>query len=372
MSDPSNVKSPSIFSPSGFRDVVSGRRRGLAAATLRAILAAAEVPYTWVVRHRNRQFDCGTWTIQRVDVPVISVGNITLGGTGKTPMVEWIVRYLQMQGKRAGIVSRGYGARGGINDEAQELAWKLPGVPHLQNPDRVAAARQAVSEFGCQALVLDDGFQHRRIARDLDVVLLDALEPLGFEHVFPRGTLREPVEGLARADVIALSRANVLSAEQRALIHDRVTKLSLKATWLEVLHAPMVLVAARQEPGFESAGSEVSQPLESLKGRPVLAFCGLGNPAGFRHTLEACGYQVVEFFEFPDHHTYGPADREALAAAAQRLGVEAVVCTQKDLVKLGGNRLGDRPLWAIRVGIEFMAGRREFENVILASVAERR
>ena len=114
--------------------------------------------------------------------------------------------------------------QGGPNDEARELAWKLPGVPHVQNPDRVAAARQAIREFGCQALVLDDAFQHRRIARDLDIVLLDALEPLGYEHVFPRGTLREPVEGLARANVIALSRADLLTAEQRRAIRERVAE----------------------------------------------------------------------------------------------------------------------------------------------------
>ena len=139
------------------------------------------------------------WHASSVEVPVISVGNLTLGGTGKTPMVEWIVRQLQKREKKVGIISRGYGSRGGPNDEALELAWKLPSVPHVQNPDRVAAARRAIDEFGCDALVLDDAFQHRRIARDLDIVLLDALEPLGYEHVFPRGTLREPIEGLARA-----------------------------------------------------------------------------------------------------------------------------------------------------------------------------
>ena len=213
------------------------------AAALRGILAAAEVPYAWAVRRRNRRYDCGAKAVHRVDVPVISVGNLTLGGTGKTPMVEWIVRRFLAQGKKVGIISRGYGARGGPNDEARELAWKLPGVPHVQDPDRVAAARRAIREFGCQVLVLDDAFQHRRIARDLDIVLLDALEPLGYEHVFPRGTLREPVEGLARADVVALSRADLLTAEQRAAIRDRVAKLSPEAVWVEVVHAPLGLVA---------------------------------------------------------------------------------------------------------------------------------
>ena len=235
------------------------------AAALRGILAAAEVPYTWAVRWRNRRYDCGAKTVHRVDVPVISVGNLTLGGTGKTPLVEWIVRRFLAQGKTVGIISRGYGARGGPNDEARELAWKLPGVPHVQDPDRVAAARRAIREHGCQVLVLDDAFQHRRIARDLDIVLLDALEPLGYEHVFPRGTLREPVEGLARADVVALSRADLLTAEQRGAIRDRVAKLSPKAVWVEVVHAPLALVAAER--------LSKSSPLSRGEGQRVRVVC---------------------------------------------------------------------------------------------------
>jgi tetraacyldisaccharide 4'-kinase len=346
------------------------------AAVLRGTLAAAEVLYTWAVRRRNRRYDCSAKTVHHVDVPVISVGNLTLGGTGKTPMVEWIVRRFLAQGKKVGIISRGYGARSGPNDEARELAWKLPGVPHVQGPDRVAAARRAIQEFGCQALVLDDAFQHRRLARDLDIVLLDALEPFGYEHVFPRGTLREPVEGLARANVVALSRADLLTAQQRGAIRDRVAKLAPQAVWVEILHAPLALVAAEKpaerppSPAGKSAGGEGSLPsgvaLESLRGRRVLAFCGLGNPAGFRHTLEVCGYDVAEFHEFPDHHAYSPSDLIVLAAAARQAEAEALVCTQKDLVKIGLDRLGDRPLWAVRVGIDFLAGREAFERRLLA------
>ena len=374
-----NTKS-AFFSPTAFRDLVSGRRRGAVAAALRGILAAAEVPYTWAVRWRNRRYDCGAITVHRLDVPVISVGNLTLGGTGKTPLVEWIVGTYLAQGKNVGIISRGYGARGGPNDEARELAWKLPDVPHVQDPDRVAAARRAVREFGCHVLVLDDAFQHRRIARDLDIVLLDALEPLGYEHVFPRGTLREPIEGLARADVVALSRADLLTADERGAIRDRVANLSPHAAWVEIVHAPQALVACSvgvspaEERGMADAGKmptlptdagkmpTLQQPLDTLRGRRVLAFCGLGNPAGFRHTLDVCGYNVVEFHEFPDHHAYGTGDLNALAAAARQAEAEALVCTQKDLVKIGTDRLGDRPLWAIRVGIDFLTGREAIER----------
>jgi tetraacyldisaccharide 4'-kinase len=189
-----------MLGPTEFRDLVSGRRRGIGTGVTRGLLRVAEVPYTMAVGVRNRRFDRGHTEVHHVERPVVSVGNLTLGGTGKTPMVKWLARRMQSLGQRVAIVSRGYGSTNGqSNDEAMELAAALPGVPHLQNRDRVAAARQAIQEFGPDLLLLDDGFQHRRLARDLDIVLLDSLEPFGFEHVFPRGTLREPLAGLDRA-----------------------------------------------------------------------------------------------------------------------------------------------------------------------------
>ena len=347
--------------PSEFRDLVSGRRRGLWAAVLRCGLRWAESPYTWAVRRRNRRYDSGAAAVHSVGVPVVSVGNLTLGGTGKTPMVEWIARWFSDRGVSVGVVSRGYGApRGGPNDEAQELGWKLPGVPHLQNPDRVAAARRAIEEHGCRAILLDDAFQHRRIRRDLDLVLLDALEPFGFDHVFPRGTLREPLEGLGRADLVALSRADLLSPSERQEMRGRAERYAPRAAWLELAHVARSLVAADRS----------EHPLESLAGRRVAAFCGIGNPAGFRHTLAACGCHVVDFREFSDHHAYTAGELQRLAATAEQLDVAAVVCTQKDLVKLGIDRLGDRPLRAVRIGLEILAGRDVLEARLAALLGD--
>ncbi len=208
---------------SSFREIVSGRRRGPVAAVLRGALGLAEPCYAAAVRWRNRRYDRGAATVHRVGVPVLSVGNLTLGGTGKTPMVRWLAQWFHNRGARVAVVSRGYGAKvGNANDEALELRRLLPDVPHLENPDRVAAAREAVATLGCQAILLDDGFQHRRIARDLDIVLLDALAPFGFGHVFPRGTLREPLAGLRRADAVVLSRADLLDSSEREEIWQTV------------------------------------------------------------------------------------------------------------------------------------------------------
>lgn len=345
---------------STFRDIIGGRRRGPGAALLRGVLHLAEVPYTLAMSWRNRRYDQGKAAIYRVSVPVVSVGNITLGGTGKTPLVEWIVRWFRGHQVRVSIVSRGYRAEeGGRNDEARELEQKLPDAPHVQNPDRVAGARMAIEELETQLIVLDDAFQHRRLARDVDIVLIDALEPFGFGHVFPRGTLREPLAGLRRADVIILSRADVLDSTEREAIWRRIQGIAPQSARAEVRHAAIELILA----GGRQA------PPDSLKGVPVAAFCGLGNPAGFRHTIQSCGYSLAGFREFPDHHCYSRADLEALAAWAGRLSATALLCTHKDLVKIGLDQLGGLPLWAIRVGIDFITGQDVLESRLQALLA---
>jgi tetraacyldisaccharide 4'-kinase len=349
-----------VISPQQFRELVGGRRRGLSASLLRGALRAAEMPYSAAMRYRNWRYDRGRVAIHRVEVPVISVGNLTLGGTGKTPVVAWLARWLRERQVRVTIVSRGYGAEAGArNDEALELEQQLPDVPHVQNSDRVAAARLAIEEFECQAILLDDGFQHRRLARDLDLVLLDALEPFGFEHVFPRGTLREPLAGLHRANVVLLSRADMLSEGDRLRIRERVAHLAPKAVWGEVRHAPRALLSA--------SGKEM--PLASSM-RSIAAFCGIGNPAGFRHTLESLQYGIAGFHEFPDHHNYTRQDLEAIARWALELNADALLCTGKDLVKIGVDTLGSTPLWAVTIGIEFLSGREELEKRLLGSVID--
>jgi tetraacyldisaccharide 4'-kinase len=344
-----------VISPTTFRDIVSGRRRGAAAGVLRAGLRAASVPYGWVVAWRNRRYDRGAAEIFRAGVPVISVGNLTVGGTGKTPMVEWLVRRLRERELRVAILSRGYRAAAGEkNDEALELELALGDVPHLQDPDRAASAVRAVTEFGAQALVLDDGFQHRRLARDLDIVLLDASEPFGLEHLLPRGTLREPVEGLARAHVIVLSRADMLDPASREAVRRRAGELCPHGTWCEVEHRPAALLAAGGE----------REPLDAARDAPVAAFCGIGNPAGFRHTLETIGCRVEAWREFPDHHAYTRADIQELGEWAQQSQATLVLCTRKDLVKIRAAELGRTPLRAVGVELRFLCG----EDVLQAAL----
>ena len=352
-----------MLSESQFREIVSSRQRGVIAAGLRAVLAAAETPYAWVVQRKNAGFDSGNAKPAVVDAPVISVGNLTVGGTGKTPLVLWIARWLTEHGYEVTIISRGYGRKGSAaNDEALEIAARLPGVKQIQNPDRVAAAREAVAANPRQVLLLDDAFQHRRIARNLDIVLLDALEPFGYEHLLPRGLLREPVSSLARAHVVALSRADAIDEPRRQEIRKRVRSLAPTALWLELAHQPTALVSH----------SGAGQPLDVWRGRRIAAFCGIGNPAGFRHTLASCDLEVAGFRELPDHFAYPPravADLEAWLRG--QAGIAAAICTRKDLVKLPRETLAGLPLLALEIDLAITSERKKFEATLAKTISRK-
>ncbi len=347
-----------MLNPQDFKQIVSGQRRDSRAAVWRGALWAASHLYRVGINRRNRQFDTGRRPIEKVEVPVISVGNLTLGGTGKTPLVAWLARWFRQHGVRVTLISRGYGAeQGGQNDEAKELELLLPDVPHLQNPDRVEAARVAIEELGAQVLLLDDAYQHRRIARDLDIVLIDATEPFGHDHLFPRGTLREPLESLKRADLLVLTRGDMVTAEQRAAIWDRLSKYNGHAPQVELHHDPSGL----------SSYSGHSEATNLLRGRRVLAFCGIGNPEGFRHTLGQTGLNIIDLKIFADHHDYRRADIDSLTQWAQsHPEADALVCTMKDLVKIGLDTLDSRPLWALCIEAVVAHGQEHLEEKLQA------
>ena len=347
------------FSASDLGDLLGGQRRGVRPAILRGFLSLGEIPYWAAVAWRNWRYDRSASKSQKVAVPVISVGNLTVGGTGKTPLVAWLARWFRQRGVRVAVVSRGYGVEyGQRNDEAMELELRLPDVPQMQNPDRVAGALAAIEEFQCQLILLDDGFQHRRLRRDLDIVLLDATEPFGFGHLLPRGLLREPVSSLRRAHVVVLSRADAVAPVRREEIRARVRRYAPSAVWVEASHAPHALV---------NSSGEARPP--DVRGKRVLAFCGIGNPGAFRRTLEALGAEVAAFREFADHHAYVRDDIAALAQATRECSAELAVCTHKDLVKIRADRLGAVPLFALQIDPSISAGQSKLESLLVKQLA---
>lgn len=338
-----------------YRTLINREAHGLLPACLRGTLLLASVPYGIAVRARNRLYDLGWKRRLRAPVPVISVGNLILGGTGKTPCVEYVAGYCRALGRRVAILSRGYGGQDGRNDEALVLEENLPDVPHLQGADRVALAATAVEELESEVLVLDDGFQHRRLARDLDLLLLDTTNPWGFGHLFPRGWLREPAAGLRRADLVILTRRDQVEQELLGRVRERIRRLAPRLPIVEAVHRPTALVNADRR----------TADLARLRDRPVAAFCGIGNPGAFRRTLEDLGATVANFRRFPDHHAYRRADVEDLRrwAGQQQPGC-LVVTTQKDLVKLRLTKLGSAELWALRICLHMEDGKELIDELV--------
>jgi tetraacyldisaccharide 4'-kinase len=336
------------------RDLITGRTRGPVAVLARGGLSFASFFYGAAVQARNRAFDLGVIRTHRAPVPVVSIGNLTAGGTGKTPVVAAVVEWFGSRGLRPAILSRGYRPHAGAaNDEKLVLDQLCPGVPHLQGPNRVESARVACERDRAQVLVLDDGFQHRRLARDLNLVLIDALDPWGIECLLPRGLLREPRSALRRADAVLVTRADQCTQEEKSDLLRELLRYRPDETPIEVVFRPTGLI--------NSEGTRAA--IDSLGA--VVAFCGIGNPAAFRRTLVDAGApQIAAFRAFPDHHHYSEADLRDLALWAREHGASALVTTQKDLVKIPCRQLGDLPLWALGVRAEFVAGEERLSGLL--------
>lgn len=326
-------------------DIISGRERGWRAGTLRLLLKLCTVPYLVVSELRNEGFRRGLFTVESVHVPVISVGNLTTGGTGKTPTVAWIIHQLQKLDQQPAIISRGYRSLDGEeNDEKRLLDELCRGVPHLQNRRRIEAAREILNSAPVTALVLDDAFQHRQMHRDLDLVLIDALNPWGFGELLPRGLMRERLCHLNRAQLFLLTRCDLVPEEQLQSITKRIRSVS---------SAPVLRTRFEPQRFINAAGETLS--LQQAAERPGLAFCGIGNPDGFRRTLTqlAAGISTDNLIPFPDHHHYAAEDLGRIQQRAESQGAELLLTTRKDLVKIRQNQIGGTPLWALDIALVF-------------------
>lgn len=352
-----------VLSPRRFHDIVSGRDRTIVGSCWRLLFAALQPIYRWIITRRNREFDAGRREVNSVPAIVVSVGNLTVGGTGKTPLVRWLCEFYRRRGHDVAIVSRGYGAKPGqLNDEARELAIYLPDVPHEQARQRIDAARRVLETFEAArqapsdlapVIILDDALQHRQMGRSLDIVMLDATCPFGYERLLPAGLLREPLESLKRAQIIALSRATSIDAAERLKIKQRALSYNPMATWVELSHEPRTLIDCDRN----------EEPLGDLSGKRIFAFCGIGNPPAFRKTLESLGPALTGFEVFPDHAEYDQLLLAQLERSiqAQSQIPELVLCTLKDLVKIPQRSLANIPLRALSIDLVFCDGQASME-----------
>lgn len=333
--------------------LLSGGRRGAGASLLRGALRCAEPFYAGAVRVRNWMYDRGVFHAHRAAAPVVSVGNITAGGTGKTPVVQWLAARLAREGMHPAILMRGYKRAGCMSDEEDLLRESLSGeakaVVHAE-PDRVAAAEAVVRQHpDVDLIILDDGFQHRRLARDFDMVLIDATSPFGYGHVHPRGLLREPLRGLKRADAFLLTRCDLIPDAQRQRLEQRLRSMSRVAPVYRCRH---VLAGLRS--AGASLASPADQPISILSTTPFFVFAGIANPAALHQQLSRFGESYRGHRWFGDHHAYSDADLEEMRRAAAEAGGRMVIVTEKDWRKLLRlERVASLPIFRLDLQIQF-------------------
>ena len=354
-----------------YRQWIAGR--GPWGRPVRGFLHAASWIYGLGVLGRLGLYRVGVLRPTRLSGRVISVGNITAGGTGKTPFVMLLVQEVRDRGLRPAVVLRGYGGKRegrtvivadgeairmdypAVGDEALLLARKLPGIPIIMTPDRVRGCQVAFREFGAQVAILDDGFQHLRVERDLNVLLLDRQNPFGYGYLLPRGLLREPVGALRRADLC------VMTGTGEPLDVPPLLRHTGRASLLQAVYTPTVLTNVK-------TGETIAE--QELHGQGVVAFSGIANPEAFDQTLHSLGIVPRHHLMFPDHHRYRASDVNQIARRMAEVGAAVALTTEKDAVRLE-KLLLPFPIVTVGVRLTLTGGQAEMKRCLDALLPER-
>ncbi len=369
-----------------FLEIIFEQRRGKRAAVARSILFALSKVYQFGLKIHRFFIQARLVRDSTLGIQVIAIGNLTFGGTGKTPVVEKFARELQLQGRTVAILSRGYRSRpqplGEVllnkllfredstpprvvsdgksllldsdtaGDEPYMLASNLKDVVVLVDKNRVKSGRYAIEHFGCDTLLLDDGFQYWRLAgRRQDVVLVDSQQPFGNEHLFPRGTLREPPSHLSRASVIFITKSDGKTAELR----QRIGRYNPSAGIIECIHAPLY---------FEDVFTGEQKGLEFLEGRRVASLSGIAQPESFEQSLVKLCRELVYSKRFADHHRFTQQEMLNAINRSKKRQAEIIVTTQKDAVRFPKLDRRDLPIYFMRVEIKILHGAKDFDDCV--------
>jgi len=368
-------------------EVIFGERRGKKAALLRGVLFGLSKVFLIIVKGRRWLYEARIIRDHPLGVQVITVGNLTVGGTGKTPVVEKFARVLTDQGRKVAILSRGYRSKPppltqrwknklllqdeivpprvvsdgkslllnseDAGDEPYMLASNLKDVVVLTDKDRVKSGRYAIEQFGCDTLLLDDGFQYWKLAgRRRDIVLVDAQQPFGNEHLLPRGTLREPPEHIRRADTIFITKSDGETAGLRA----RIRKHNPNAGIIECIHWPLF---------FEDVfNPDQREQIGWLKGKKVATLSGIAQPESFEQSLLQQGADLVYTKRFADHHRFNQQEILNTINRAKKRRAEVILTTQKDAVRFPKIDRRDLPIFYMRVEIKILSGAKDFDDCV--------
>ena len=317
-------------------DLATDKRRGVIASSIKFGLFVLSLIYGLIIRLLS-------WInlkkALRLNCRVVSIGNITLGGTGKTTLVEYVAKLLKDKGRRVAVVSRGYkrrkkaGSSGAVSykdlgDEPYMLSLNLAGVPVLAGTDRIALIKEAINKHSADTVILDDAFQQWKIRKDLEIVAIDAVNFLGNRQMIPRGTLREPVSSLRRADVFALTKSDLIRDPQ--VLDQELSRLKPGALIIHCLHQPVGLYRITSPGDLQSLGV--------LKGKKVAALSGIGDPDSFEKLLLNLGVDIGLSLQYPDHHDYQNRELVEIAEKLKAADIDTVITTQKDAARLVGLR----------------------------------
>ena len=354
-----------------FQKVISPKRP-LHLMPVYGLLRLVSVFYAWGQRVRAGLYRQKIFHSRRLNCRVISIGNLTLGGTGKTPTVMMVAETLRRKGFKPAILSRGYGGQSSesvnvvndgqhtllspetVGDEPVMMARRLKDIPVLTGRIRYETGKYAINHFGADVLILDDGYQHLPLHRDLNILLCDASHPFGNGVVFPAGELREPLSAMSRADVICLTRCRGDNPM------DRIDGCNRK-------RVPVIKTGLRVQSVIElNSGEEMG--IETIQSQPVAAFCGIARPLDFFHTLEQVPVQIVNRNSFPDHHEYSIDELKAIEDRGKQAGAKMIVITEKDAVKLKGHAFG-LPVYAVRIALEILEGQAEWDRLLPGPLA---
>ena len=356
--------------------------RGVSNQLMIFLLYILSLAYKGLVNLRLMGYELGFSGKERLDCFVISLGNITVGGTGKTPTAQRLAKEIRDMGYRVVILNRGYRAKfyGEVGivsdgktlnmnateagDEAYMLAKHLPNVPVLIGARRAVTGQYAIEHFGAEVVILDDGYQHWQVIRDLDILLIDAVSVFGNGHILPRGTLRESMSHISRADVCLMTKVDQAREGSCELIRDTVRKYNKSAQIVESIHQPRCLIPLA-EWSTDLAGEGIS--VATISGKKVMAVSAIGNPASFERTLRDLGAEIISSLRYPDHHDYTVIEMEDILRQADSFAAEMIIVTEKDAVKIPDEVARERwdiPIFVISVEVTFQAGARDFEQLL--------
>lgn len=340
-----------MLSPRGYvYSLMTDKRHDPIAGILKIVLWLCSVAYGVIAKAVSTGYEKGVFIPFEADPKVISIGNITVGGTGKTQAVIAIARRLESQGRRPAVLIRGYGA-----DECKMLQEELRDTPILVGPDRIKGSKRAFYNFGTDTVILDDGFQHWRIRRDLDIVLVDATNPFGNYQLIPRGILREPLTALKRADVIIITKVDCADAHVKE-VYEVIERLGKRDCVLEAVYKPL---------DIHEISSVSGMGLGAIDKRRVCLVSGIANPSYFKKNVIGLGAQVELEFAFLDHYDYRKKDFYRIQRECKFIGTEFIIVTKKDAVKIKRLALTGEleiPILVLDVGFEIIKNKKVLDD----------